>query len=227
MSDVLFPAVEDRLLGRAARAIQDFARSNRILKDPFPIGSYVMILDPTRTKKTNPVYEGPYKILRRTRGGSYQLLDHDQQLYQRSVAPAQMKLVSKDPSQDPLSFVVDRIVNHKGPASRREYLVRWKGRPASEDSWEPVINFDDEQVIRDYWARVSSNPRSHLAGGNVAPGDTAHAPSTVASATAERVAAPHETDEDLGAAQPSAGPPSQEAASVTRSGRVVRRVRSF
>ena len=78
-----------------------------------------------------------------------------------------MKLVSKDPAQDPVSFVVDHIVAHRGSPSNRQYLIRWKGQGASSDSWEPHTNFDDEQVLRDYWQRLSSSPGSSLEEGNV------------------------------------------------------------
>ena len=50
MSDVLFPAIQDRLLGHAARAITTFARSKKIIQDPFPAGSFVMIR-PSRCTK--------------------------------------------------------------------------------------------------------------------------------------------------------------------------------
>ena len=37
----------------------------------FPDGSYVMTIDIIRWGKLDPIYEGPFKVMRRTRGGSY------------------------------------------------------------------------------------------------------------------------------------------------------------
>ena len=52
-----------------------------------------MVKDPTRSTKLQPFYEGPYKVLRRNRGGSYLLLDHDNTLLPRPAAPVHTKLV--------------------------------------------------------------------------------------------------------------------------------------
>jgi hypothetical protein len=86
----------------------------------------------------------------------------------RAVAPGQMKLVSKDPSQDPISFFFDHNISHHCPAAKRDTLSDGNyGQLASEDSWEPQENFNDEQVVRNYWRHVSSRPWSHSAGSNV------------------------------------------------------------
>ena len=114
--------------------------------------SYVMVTDQWRSSKKEPRYEGPFKVLKRTRGGSYQLLDTDGTLFARAVAPMHMKPVSKDPAHDALSYVVDCIIDHRGPPGSREYLVRWKSFSKDHDSWEPVKNFDDLAVIINYWS---------------------------------------------------------------------------
>ena len=158
-NDVIFPATRDMTSAQAAKAITHFAKHNRILKDPFPIGSFVMVLDPRRRSKKEPRYEGPFKVLKRTRGGSYHLLDTDNTSYARAVAPVQMKLVSKAPEHDAVSFVVDRILDHKGPANKRQYLVRWKSFGKDQDSWEPHTNFDDIRCLNDYWSKKNSQSK--------------------------------------------------------------------
>ena len=155
-TDVLFPAINSKNMSHASRAIAHFAKTKRILKEPFGVGSYVMVVDPTRSSKTQPYYEGPYQVLKKTRGGSYQLLDSDRTLYPRPVAPSQMKIVSRKSQDDADAFVVDKILSHRGPTNRREYLVRWKGFDSSEDSWEPYTNFIDQQVISDYWSNLKA-----------------------------------------------------------------------
>ena len=60
-SEILFPAILEKESGNAAKATVNFAKAKRILKEPFPVGSYVMLRDPTRSSKNRAVYEGPFK----------------------------------------------------------------------------------------------------------------------------------------------------------------------
>ena len=128
-----------------------FAKQKKIIEKDFPAGSSVMVIDPTRSTSMQPYY-GPFTVLRRSRGGSYLLLDSDNTLLRREVTANQLKLISKDKKDDPLSFVVDKIINHRGPASNRQDLVRWQGYGSDEDSWEPFVNFNDHTCIRAYWS---------------------------------------------------------------------------
>ena len=136
-----------------SKAVHQFAKHKKILKQPFPVGSMVMVKDPTRSSKLEPYYLGPFKVLRKNRGGAYLLLDSDHTLFQRAVAPESLKLVHKDPKHDEVSYVVDKILKHRGPVHKREYLVRWKSMPSPEDSWEPAENFNELDCLRRYWSK--------------------------------------------------------------------------
>ena len=141
IQNILFPAVGERSLNHASLAIAKFHRRFKISPDPFPDGCLVMVKDPTHSTSLQPYYEGPYKVLRRNRGGSYLLLDHDSSLLKPPAAPSQLKLVSRDPIHDVESFVVDHIIQHCGGPTRREYfLVKWKHLDSSHNSWEPAFN---------------------------------------------------------------------------------------
>ena len=50
-------------------------------------------------------------------------------------------------------FVVDKILNHRGPVTARQYLVRWQGYSPQEDRWIPRSNLHPE-AIRDYEMEV-------------------------------------------------------------------------
>ena len=57
-------------------------------------------------------------------------------------------------------YEVEAIIAHRqtGRHGRgaREYLVRWKGYDASEDTWEPVGNLGNAQeIIAEYLRRSS------------------------------------------------------------------------
>jgi hypothetical protein len=142
------------------RVTEDFALTERVLKDGFPAGAFVMLKEQRQGAAFNAKYSGPYKVLRRTRGGAYVLLDATGTLLPRNVAPQHLKLI--DPAgvhaDESPSYEVEAILDHRGPVSDREYLVRWQGYDSSSDSWEKASSFDTHGVIDEYWRRRGSPP---------------------------------------------------------------------
>jgi hypothetical protein len=126
----------------------------------FPNGCYVMAADPTSRSALAAKYEGPYKVLRRTRGGTYLLQDRTGVVLPRNYAPSQLKLVAQDQLPTGQSLVVDKILSHSGIGTNLRYLVQWKGKDASHNSWEPYESFDDVACIQQYWQsqRPESSP---------------------------------------------------------------------
>ena len=152
--EILFPAIRDAHSSHAAAAIASYARRHRILKsDPFPPGSVVMVRDPVRQNKMQPTYTGPFKVIRRTKGGSYELSDLQGAPAARAVAPSMMKPVIADPVLDADSYVVETILAHRDTPSQRLYHVRWKGFGPEHDSWEPATTLDAATAIDDYWSK--------------------------------------------------------------------------
>ena len=96
-----------------------------ISEDKFPQGSLVMIKDDTRTRKSDPVYEGPLIVVRRNTGGAYILKAKDGTEYQRVAN--QMKLINmgtEDSFVDPTLKEIDKII---GKVDEDHYIVKWKG----------------------------------------------------------------------------------------------------
>jgi hypothetical protein len=90
-------------------------------------------------------------VVRRTQGGSYILRNTlDEELSHR-VPVNQLRLVSMEGNLSPDSFEVEKILGHRGPANRREYLVKWKNFSSSHNTWEPAAQFDSLACIADYW----------------------------------------------------------------------------
>ncbi|KAH9271221.1 hypothetical protein BASA83_006541 [Batrachochytrium salamandrivorans] len=94
-------------------------------------------------------------VLRRTKGGSYEILDSDNTLFPRNVAPSMMKLIQRNTIDDQDTYVVDKILKHKGPATKRSYFVKWKHYDSSYNSWVKASDFIDPSVINSYWSSVS------------------------------------------------------------------------
>ncbi|KAF8920928.1 hypothetical protein BGZ58_004231, partial [Dissophora ornata] len=123
-----------------------------------------MSLDPIKGDKLSPRYEGPYIVVRRTTGGSYELKDATGELLGRNFAPSQLKLVLDD-FEGTYTYVVDKIFDHREePGEGMEYYVSWKGY--KEKTWEPQENFIERKCISDYWktrdkpgARSLTQPR--------------------------------------------------------------------
>lgn len=47
-------------------------------------------------------------------------------------------------------FIVEAILSHRKGRHGREYLVKWEGYPASDNSWVEKTNFRDTEIIEEY-----------------------------------------------------------------------------
>ena len=127
-------------------------------------GSLVMAVDQNRTSKWEPVYQGPYTVVERTKGGAYQLKNELDQLMEpkRTIdmlkpvgAKASLELGSKLGKGD--NFVVETIIAHKKTERGYNYLVKWKGYSNKDNSWVHARDFNSEVLIRDYWRKKKAN----------------------------------------------------------------------
>ncbi|KAJ3094306.1 hypothetical protein HDU97_008256 [Phlyctochytrium planicorne] len=120
---------------------------NTLKQEPFPDNSYAMTVPSMRNDKQEPQYERPYKVLRRTCGGSYQLLDADGTVLPWGYSPSQLKLVSGDPWRAEDVNQVQAILDHCRRSNQQEYLVRWKGYSADADSCVPFKDFQEVDIV--------------------------------------------------------------------------------
>lgn len=150
MHEVVFPAILEKAKDSSGRIKEAVDRRRKLVE--YHPGDLVMIRKLDRRKGSDPLFMGPYTVLRRNKGGSYLLQDATGALYDHNIPSSHLKLISRATAvteAEELSFEVDRIENHRGTANAREYLVRWKGD--TERTWEPAANFDDPQPIEEYW----------------------------------------------------------------------------
>ncbi|KAG1598069.1 hypothetical protein G6F46_014215 [Rhizopus delemar] len=74
MNQVVFPAIKDKTDKYVENMKKQFEKHNTMVDD-FKEGSHVIAKVPTMTGSLNPVYDSPYTMIRKTRGGSYVLQD--------------------------------------------------------------------------------------------------------------------------------------------------------
>jgi len=154
---LVLPAVAEGMKPKKASMIKRMDETRRQLTaDAFPKGAIVYLRDPTILDKFSGKYIGPYTVTRRTRWGSYQLMDSRKDPLDRVVPGDQLKLVTKAPRKQDLEsefHQVEKVVDHYGTKGDWTYLVQWKGYPLKE--WIPQANFEDTECIREYWDSTS------------------------------------------------------------------------
>ncbi|KAK4511091.1 18S rRNA pseudouridine methyltransferase [Mucor velutinosus] len=161
VQDVLIPAISKRIVDTQNADHANFAKKHKVIAEPYPIGSKVMIKNVHRQNKLDERYEGPYLIHSITDKGSYVLADKTGALLSRDVPTHHIKYqVAANPQSitiDEFSaehYEIQAVIDHRGSPGNYEYKVKWKGfDDPSEDTWEPVKNFDSAKHIELYWAR--------------------------------------------------------------------------
>jgi transposase InsO family protein len=66
---------------------------------------------------------------------------------------------SVDVEPEERHWVVEAILDHRGPARNRQYLIKWEGYGEESNSWEPRVHLDEGPLLREYEARLT---RAHL-----------------------------------------------------------------
>lgn len=152
---LIYPAIGDRIRAGKADLTKRLDKHRKVLlPNSIPNGAIVMLKDINRTQKFDPKYVGPYTVIRRARNGGYVLRDGTGDLFDRHVPADQLKLVSRQPrAKDKVddTFEVEEVVDCRGSVGSYEFLVKWKGYPSSDNTWEPESSFIDTECIKKYW----------------------------------------------------------------------------
>jgi len=150
MENVIFPAIEERTKKINEEYEKRYNDKNMLID--IPIGSHVMVRLKSRANKLAPLYEGPYTVVRKNRGGSYELKDEQNELLHRNYTPSELKIINIDESRiEDEYFEVEGIRDHRGPSGRREYLVKWAGYGERANTWQEASDFTDPTIIQKYW----------------------------------------------------------------------------
>ena len=161
--DVVMPVINEQTKEYNEKMVRAWNKTHKTAR--FAVGTYVMVKDMRRTKKTDPIYKGPYRIVEASSKGTYRLLDATGDLVPRAVPPSQLRVIAEPEAQ---SYEVEAILNHQGEGDQLRYKVRWKGFDESHDTWEPPSVFNATDCIAEYWrakAKLGRNPVGHSSSG--------------------------------------------------------------
>jgi transposase InsO family protein len=157
MRNIVFPAIREITDSYNQRMVKKHDKRQKILSTPIPPGTQVMIKNDSGITHETP-FVGPFFVVRKSKGGAYQLRDSLGNLLPRDLPPSKLKIIGTNNLPDGTSYEVEAIVNHRGHGSGIEYFVKWKDYPDSQNTWEPPSSFDTDRPILKYWARKRRTP---------------------------------------------------------------------
>ena len=168
LRDVIWPAIKSQNSEHKAKNQAYHDSTHRIVSDLQP-GTIVMAIDTTRESKWDPIYEGPYEVVRKTHGGSYILRDQTGEELKRRYAISMLKVIDVPSGGESLhakddgkqSYVVKEIIKHREDKAGKayEYLVRWEGYGSKDDSWVHESDFDGMAIIKKYWKKLRNDAK--------------------------------------------------------------------
>jgi hypothetical protein len=156
--EVVIPQIATLIKDTQTNDHERFEKSHRIIKDMYPIGSKVMIINVHRSSKLQERFSGPFTIKGYTKNKSYILIDQADNLLSRDVPTQQIKLIHDNKaSQNVVAedhFEVQAIIAHKGVPGDYSYFVHWLGyNDPKYHTWQQAADFDSKLHIELYWAR--------------------------------------------------------------------------
>ncbi len=145
---VIFPQIRQTLKEYNRSKQQQHDKHNKLIQR-LPVKTKVMVINRNKRKKLDDNFVGPYTVVKVNQGGAYQLMDSTGTMLSRKVAPADIRIVTLPEPHD-LSYEIEEILDDRIEHGLQLYLVKWKGYDESFNSWEPVNNFDDFEMIANY-----------------------------------------------------------------------------
>jgi len=123
-------------------------KQNKMIDRDLEIGEVVFLKIEGILKKLDPKYAGPYKILRQTNYGNYEIIDPAGN--QQTVPLSKLKLTQIDKDLDIFenSDELDKIINHRKVNNEHDYKVKWKNDKST--SWIKESDFNTFELLNKY-----------------------------------------------------------------------------
>ena len=152
IQEVIQPALVELMTTKSSKRNAKWDSSHQLVD--FPINSVVVVRNNAPFNKLDLRYLGPYRIVARTRGGSYILEDGAGNKLKRHFPPNLLKKSSVLTLTD--SFQVEQLLDCKVENGIELFKVRWFGYGPDDDSWEPASCFDNPAIVYNFKASHKS-----------------------------------------------------------------------
>ena len=158
---------------QATRAINEVAKGNRTVPSQYHVGNQVWLEGknlkfPHQATKLNPKCYGPFRVIKEISPVAYQLqlppswnihpVFHASLLSPYSETPSHGPNFSQPPPdliENEEEYEVEQIKAHRsfGRSKRLQYLVKWKGYPESDNTWEDATDMHTPELTKQYHKR--------------------------------------------------------------------------
>ena len=64
--------------------------------------------------------------------------------------PRNIEEVEKDGTTEEKQYEVEKVVNKRVHKGKVEYLLKWKGYPSDENTWEPEDSLECPELLQEY-----------------------------------------------------------------------------
>ena len=128
----------------------------------FTVGDRVARLLPDRVNKLKYLWSGPYRIDEVMADNRYRLRDLENRLVHNEFDSINLRPYRTVVDADELAadeYVIDRIDGHRDRRGQREFRVKWRGYPVSQNTWEPRAEIERRaaSLIEDYEKRLGQD----------------------------------------------------------------------
>ena len=155
---------------QATRAINEAAKGNGTISKQYHVGDQVWLEGknlkfPHQATKLNPKCYGPFRVIKEISPVVYQLqlppswnihpVFHASLLLPNSETPSYGPNFSRLPSDlinNKEEYKVEQIKAHRsfGRSKHLQYLIKWKGYPESNNTWEDAIDIHAPNLIKQH-----------------------------------------------------------------------------
>ena len=112
-------------------------------------GTKVFVRGPKLQNKLEARYQGPYTIKGTTKNNNYWLLNKKGETLKTSYPLSRLKVVA-DTVSDEETYEIEEIQDDRTRNGIKEYLVKWKNFPESDNTWVKESNMNALETIEAY-----------------------------------------------------------------------------